>query len=220
VKFLREKLTYANVMASLAVFLVLGGATAFAALGKNTVGTKQLKNNAVTTKKIKNGAVTAAKIKDGAVSGAKVDVGSLGTVPTANFANSAGNANTVAGLTLRKFFYTSGTNPAVTTLVSLNGLTISASCAAGVVSGIATTSVNNAIIHAGGSILGGQASFYKEDDTFNVGDTFNFLAAAESDSNQGTITYATPGGGVVTATFLSEEDEGFNTCDLAGTLVG
>ncbi len=49
-KQIRKRLTYANVMSSIAVFLVLGGATAFAAgkLGKNRVGTKQLKNNAVT----------------------------------------------------------------------------------------------------------------------------------------------------------------------------
>jgi hypothetical protein len=45
----RKRLTYANVMSSIAVFLVLGGATAFAAsqLGKETVGTKQLKKEAV-----------------------------------------------------------------------------------------------------------------------------------------------------------------------------
>lgn len=80
-KQIRKRLTYANVMSSIAVFLVIGGATAFAAghLGKNTVGTKQLKNNAVTTAKIKNGAVT----------GAKVNAASLGTVPSATNASHA-----------------------------------------------------------------------------------------------------------------------------------
>jgi hypothetical protein len=72
---IRKRLTYANVMSSLAVFLLLGGGAAFAAtkLAKNSVGTKQLKNNAVTTKKIKNNAVTGAKVKES----------SLGTVPSA-----------------------------------------------------------------------------------------------------------------------------------------
>ena len=47
-KQIRKRLTYANVMSSIAVFLVIGGATAFAAgLAKNSVGTKQLKKNAV-----------------------------------------------------------------------------------------------------------------------------------------------------------------------------
>jgi hypothetical protein len=89
VKQIRERLTYANVMSSIAVFLVLGGA-AFAAvqLPKNSVGTKQLKKNAVTKAKIKKNAVTTAKIKKDAVTGAKVNEATLGTVPSANLANS------------------------------------------------------------------------------------------------------------------------------------
>ncbi len=84
-KLIRKRLTYANVMASIAVFLVLGGGAAFAAakLGKNSVGTKQLKNNAVTTKKIKNDAVTGAKVKES----------SLGEVPNAANAVNAQTAS-------------------------------------------------------------------------------------------------------------------------------
>lgn len=90
---IRPRLTYANLMSSIAVFLVLGGATAFAAgqLGKNSVGKKQLKagavttaklkKNAVTTAKIKNNAVTGAKVKNGSLSGAEIDAATLGTVP-------------------------------------------------------------------------------------------------------------------------------------------
>jgi cytoskeletal protein RodZ len=86
VKQIRKRLTYANVMSSLAVFLVLGGATAFAAvqLGKNTVGTKQLKKNAVTAAKIKNGSVTNAKIQNNAVTSAKIADSAVGTSELAN----------------------------------------------------------------------------------------------------------------------------------------
>ena len=51
--FVRRHLTYANVAATLALFLALGGA-AYAAtqLPKNSVGTKQLKKGAVTAAKI------------------------------------------------------------------------------------------------------------------------------------------------------------------------
>lgn len=96
-KRLRARITYANVMSSIAVFLVLGGATAFAAghLGKNTVGTKQLKKNSVTTAKLKKNAVTTAKIKNGAVTGAKVNLATLGTVPSATDATNAANVSTV-----------------------------------------------------------------------------------------------------------------------------
>ena len=62
---IRSHINYANVMATIAVFLALGGSAW--ALAKHSVGTKQLKKNAVSTKKIKNNAVTSAKIADGAV---------------------------------------------------------------------------------------------------------------------------------------------------------
>jgi hypothetical protein len=90
VKHLRKHLTYSNVVGTLALFLVLTGATAFAAsqLGKNSVGTKQLKKNSVTAAKIKKNAVTTSKIKKDAVTGAKVNEATLGTVPSANLANS------------------------------------------------------------------------------------------------------------------------------------
>jgi hypothetical protein len=104
---IRKRLTYANVMSSIAVFLVLGGATAFAAtqLGKNSVGTKQLKKNAVTAKKIKKNAVTSAKIKkdavnggkvkDGSLTGADINLSTLGTVPSAAHASTADSVATV-----------------------------------------------------------------------------------------------------------------------------
>jgi hypothetical protein len=62
VKQIRKRLTYANVMSSIAVFLILGGATAFAA---KKIGTNQLKGRSVTAAKIKKNAVTASKIKKG-----------------------------------------------------------------------------------------------------------------------------------------------------------
>ncbi len=73
-KVVRKRLTYANVMSTLAVFLVLTGATAFAAtqLAKNSVGAKQLKKNAVTSAKIKKNAVSRAKIRKNAVNAARL----------------------------------------------------------------------------------------------------------------------------------------------------
>ncbi len=80
---IRGKLTYANVMATIAVFIALGGASyAAVKLPKNSVGSEQ----------IKNGAITGAKIKNGAVTGAKIDLAGLGQVPSAGTATSATNA--------------------------------------------------------------------------------------------------------------------------------
>jgi hypothetical protein len=84
----RPKLTYANAIATLALFLALGGAAyAGTQLPKNSVGSNQLKKNAVTTAKIKNGAVT----------GSKVNLSTLGTVPNATHAASADNSTQLGG---------------------------------------------------------------------------------------------------------------------------
>ena len=87
---IRQRLTYANAMSSLAVFLVLGGATAFAA---TKIGSDQLEANAVLTGKIKREAVTTAKIKKNAVNGAKANEASFGQVPSAAFAVNAETAS-------------------------------------------------------------------------------------------------------------------------------
>ncbi len=101
---LRGKLTYANVVSSLCLFLLLGGGAAVAAgIGKNSVGTKQLKKSFVTTVKVRNGAiteakiakgaVTASKIADGSLTGAQIDASTLGAVPSAHTAGTASTAN-------------------------------------------------------------------------------------------------------------------------------
>jgi hypothetical protein len=94
------KLTYANVVATLALFIAIGGASAFAAsqIGKNSVGSKQLKKNSVTTAKIKKEAVTAAKVKKGSLSGTQINASTLGTVPNATHAGSADTANVANSL--------------------------------------------------------------------------------------------------------------------------
>ena len=91
---IRQRLTYANVMSTIAVFLFLASATALAAtqLARNSVGTTQLKSNAVSTAKIKKGAVTTAKIKGNAVTGAKARESTFSRVPEATHALSADTA--------------------------------------------------------------------------------------------------------------------------------
>jgi hypothetical protein len=90
---MRPKLSYSNVMATIAVFIALGGASyAAMKLPKNSVGSKQIKKNAVSSAKIKNGAVTAAKVRSGALTGAQINASTLGTVPSAVHAQDAQTA--------------------------------------------------------------------------------------------------------------------------------
>lgn len=104
-KRMRGKATYANVISTLALFLVLTGGAAYAAtqLAKNSVGTKQLKKNSVTAAKIKKNAVTTAKIKANAVTGNQVNESTLATVPSAQSAVNAKNANALGNTPPRGF---------------------------------------------------------------------------------------------------------------------
>lgn len=94
-KQIRQRLTYANVVSTLALVLVVGGATAIAArvpkhsvgphqLKSNSVTTTKIKANAITTRKIKKNAVTAVKIKDKAIKNEKLEDNAVTTAKIAN----------------------------------------------------------------------------------------------------------------------------------------
>lgn len=59
---IRRHLTYSNVMATIAVFVAVGGGTAFALAGHNTVFSDDIVNGQVKTPDLANGAVTAPKL--------------------------------------------------------------------------------------------------------------------------------------------------------------
>jgi hypothetical protein len=86
----------AMVVAVVALVAALSG-SAYAALGKNSVGSRQLKAKAVTSGKIANNAVTSAKVAQNSLTGSDINLTALGTVPSATTAATAGNANTVGG---------------------------------------------------------------------------------------------------------------------------
>jgi hypothetical protein len=77
-----KHLTYANVMATIAIFLVLGGVSyAAIKLPRNSVGTRQLKAKAVTTSKVNPSAQEALRGQKGEP-GERGDSGAPGPAPT------------------------------------------------------------------------------------------------------------------------------------------
>ncbi|MGB7684748.1 MAG: hypothetical protein WBL45_03100 [Solirubrobacterales bacterium] len=64
---LRPKLTYGNAIATIALFVALGGVAVAAGLPKNSVGKRQLKRGAVTTAKLAPKAVKVGKLGPSAV---------------------------------------------------------------------------------------------------------------------------------------------------------
>jgi hypothetical protein len=93
---IRRRLSYANLVSTLALFLVLTGGAAYAAhryLTRKSVGTPQLKANAVTTAKIKANSITTRKIKRIAISSDKLKENA---VTTEKIADGAVNSEKIA----------------------------------------------------------------------------------------------------------------------------
>ena len=119
---IRQRLSYANVMATMALFVALGG-TSYAAvqLSKGEVKRKHLAKNSVVSKKVKNGSLKATDFKPGelvagapgpigpagpagpqgpkgdqGVQGAKGDTGDIG--PAGPFPNALPSGKTIMGV--------------------------------------------------------------------------------------------------------------------------
>ena len=86
---IRNHLTYANVLATLALFIALGGASyAAIKLPKNSVGTAQIKNRAVTKAKLAKGVAVKG---DTGPQGAKGDTGAPGPAGAAGAPGAKGD---------------------------------------------------------------------------------------------------------------------------------
>lgn len=74
----RNRLTYSNVIGTMALFIALGGVAVAAGLPRNSVGANQLKRGAVTAAKIRKQAVTSAKLAPKSVINGKLGPNSVG----------------------------------------------------------------------------------------------------------------------------------------------
>jgi hypothetical protein len=89
---IRSRLTYANVVASLSLFLVLSGGTAVALTGSNTVFSDDIVDGQVKAADLGPASVAGSEVQDNSLTGADVKESTLGRVPQ------AGNAGSVDGL--------------------------------------------------------------------------------------------------------------------------
>jgi hypothetical protein len=234
-KQIRKRLTYANVMSSIAVFLILGGATAFAAkkiganqLKANSVKTGKIVKEAVTTGKIKKGAVDNSKLADGAVTtskiandavtGEKANESTFGTVPSAN------TANFVAGSTVKAINFTANPTTGPTEILNLDGFTLTASCAAGNVTSVLVNGPTGSRLQtvAQQSVAGGENTNEGFDD--NLTPTSNFELLSEDDDLVVGNTQLSLGNGG-RAVSITWEAEGFEAssgphCTFTGYAIG
>jgi hypothetical protein len=115
----RSKLTYSNVIATMALFIALGGVAVAAGLPKNSVGANQLKRGAVTAAKIRKQAVNSAKLAPQSVINGKLAANSVGPGNIGNGAVTTAKlaANSVIASTIKNNVVTTNklNNEAVTT---------------------------------------------------------------------------------------------------------
>jgi len=89
---IKRHLSYANVVATLALFIALGAGTVWAAGGING---KSIKKNTLPGNRVKKNTLPGNRLQNGTVKGGKVDVSTLGQVPSAKVADAA---NDVSGV--------------------------------------------------------------------------------------------------------------------------
>jgi hypothetical protein len=105
----RKRVSYSNVIATMALFIALGGVAVAAGLPRNSVGPRQLKRGAVTAAKIRKGAVIAGKLSPNSVGPGNIGNGAVTTAKLA--------ANSVIASTIKNGVITTNklNNEAVTT---------------------------------------------------------------------------------------------------------
>jgi hypothetical protein len=187
---------------------------------QNAVRSKHIRARNVTRSKIAKRAVSSDLVGQDALTGQNIVESSLGTVPSAS---NASNSAKVNNRSVEKIAFVAPAGTGTTTVLNLNGLTITAACVPGPTLNVrAGTAVGGAFVHAGGTHTNGMA-YYNEDDAFNPGDAFNpidnALGNSTGDSNmRGTLVYVRPDGEVLTSDFMAEETA--TGCVFAGTAIG
>jgi hypothetical protein len=194
----RPRLSYANVIATIALFVALGGAAVAAGLPKNSVGTNQLKRGAVSAAKLKRGAVTSGKIAPKAVSAGKLGANAVlpgnlgdGIISTNKLSDGAVIASKIK-------------NSVITTNKLNNGAVTNGKLADGSVTlGKLADNVSPLL----GTLKTGQTLR----GVFDVGDT-----GASGDLTRGSVSFQFPLLNVATATVLKKGETTANCGGLGG----
>jgi hypothetical protein len=215
--------THTTIVAYLALFLAIGGGTAFAVVGANQVNSESIIDGQVKNQDLGNDSVGTAKVKPDALTGQDIQESSLGAVPD------AGAVDGVSAATLR---YVRNGDSAVERTFRAAGLEIWAQCVQGKVFAYAKTNRNDSTIHLAlnykdsenPDVPQGAAAAYIEDDDFDTGEPFYLTAGPGGfvpiDALQATLTFSRPtarasadfpifdGGSVLTLTYMSENGTG------------
>jgi hypothetical protein len=181
----------AMVVALVALFVSLGGVSYGVATGfvdsreikNNTIRTQDIRNNEVRGRDIRNSTIRSVDIGANQVKGPDVLESSLGIVPSATTANSAGSLSSQDKINYQK---EAGTAPR--TIYDSGKLKLTASCSVAPQPTVtASTTVANATLHStGGAGVANNTSPFTAD-----------VILTNGTSEERTVVYSEPGGEVV-----------------------
>jgi len=206
----RPQLNYANVIATIALFVALGGAAVAAGLPKKSVGPQQLKPGAVTTKALHSKAVTAGKLGPKAVTAGKLGANAVlpgnlgnGIISTEKISDGAVIASKIknGAITTNKL-----NNSAVTTAKLGDGAVNSGKLADGSVS---VSKLGQGVI---GQLQGKLESGETIRGVFDLGST----AAATGDTTRSAVSFQFPLVNPPTVTILQPGETSANCSGLGG----
>jgi hypothetical protein len=234
---LRRRPSPALVIACIALFLSLGGVSYGLATG--SIDSRELKNNAISSRDVRNNTLRTFDIRNNEVrgfdirnstiqgrdvafntlTGADVEEASLGKVPSATQADTASDAATVGGVSVKKFFAKPAPNTPATELLRTANVVVEGGCdAAGDpvlrLDQVAGTPATNVVVSRIGS--GDVADF---EGAASLGADFDLVGTAPSAA--GTATLSTTSGTVITIVYATQSTSAFpgeTVCSLRGTV--
>jgi hypothetical protein len=134
------------------------------------------------------------------------------------------NSDRVDSFDLARIDFRAPVGTAQTTVLSLAGLVLSASCGAGPdLAVIATTTVPDSVIHVTWGRDPGDLAFYRQQNDLDPGESFSVMSNGNDGNAEGTISFSTNAGAQVSVIFQSEEGQGFGgtvPCFFGGIAFG
>ena len=215
---LRRRPSPAMVIALIALFVSLSGVSYGVATGfidsreiknnqirsldirNNEIRSRDIRNNEVRGLDIRNSTVQSRDIAINAITGEDVNEDTLGKVPSAMLADSAGSADSVAGVTMRRVAYSGAAGTEFVEILNVGGLKLEARCNNGPVLQVranpgAANSEISSVFPPGPAV---------NEFDFDPGD--NMLAVNDPNPGPGVITFAGSDGRVVTVSAMGLQD--------------
>src|SRR2546429_7942048 len=147
---LRPRLSYANVVSTIALVFALGGGAVYAAgkigsseIAKNAIHSRQIKNRQVKRQDIAGGAINSGKVSNDSLKGKDIQEATLGEVPLAS------DARTVNQITERVIPAAQPDPTVANQVISQGGLVVLFSCSGG----SATMQVHGSVAGDSGSVF-------------------------------------------------------------------